>query len=479
MIIEDLQNKAITVVGLARSGVGSANLLAHFGASVTVTDRKSPQELKTYLDKLTPGIRTALGGHPCELFEHADLIAVSPGVPLNIAPLKAALRRGIKIIGELELAHQIIRAQPRAYGLTAPKFLVVTGTNGKSTTVTLLYEMLKKSGFKVVLGGNIMNALTDEVLKAMKGECPSAENILTADFIIVEASSFQLETISEFRPEATSVLNVTPDHMDRYPSIFDYIEAKSHIFMNQRAGDALILNADDPATAALHDKGMRMWTKGKGPDVFYFSRQREVNGAYYRDKPIHFNLPSVPATFHLDPSTFGIKGVHNIENAMAASLMAFLSGCSPDIIADTLKSFPGLEHRLEFVREIGGVKYINDSKGTNVGAVIRSLESFQEPVILIAGGRDKDGDFIKLRSLVKNRVKALVLIGEAKDKIRKALGDVRNTFMADDLKTAVAQARKMASSGDAVLLSPACASFDMFRDFEDRGRQFKKAVMEL
>ncbi len=477
--MEDIQNKAVIVVGLARSGVCAANLLAHLGASVTVTDEKIPQELKTYLDKLDRGVRTALGGHPGKIFEHADLIVVSPGVPLNIAPLKAALRRRIKIIGELELAYQIILSQPLAHGLTAPKILSVTGTNGKSTTVTLLFEMLKKSGFRAALGGNIMNALTDEVLKAMKGEYPLSESILTADFIVVEASSFQLETISEFRPEVATVLNVTPDHMDRYPSIFDYIEAKSRIFMNQGVGNALILNADDPATAALLDRGNRVWARNKRPEVLYFSRKKEVAGAYLKDGAVHFNLPGIAQSVSLNPETFRIKGVHNIENAMAASVMALRAGCPPDAVADTLESFPGLEHRLEFVCEIDGVKYINDSKGTNVGAVVKSLESFSEPIILIAGGRDKDSDFTKLRSLVRDRVKALVLIGEAREKIRKALSDIKETFIEDDFKAAIEKAKNTASPGDVVLLSPACASFDMFEDFEDRGRQFKKAAMEL
>ncbi len=466
----ELKGKAVTVVGLARSGTSAANLLAGLGASVTVTDRKSPQELKAFVDRLNPGIKPALGSHPPELFENTDLIVVSPGVPLTITPLKMAAERGIRIIGELELAYQVISRKSEDR-LRKTDFLAITGTNGKSTTTTLLYEMLRNGGFNAALGGNIGNALTEEIFKG-------SNSLL--DYIVVEVSSFQLESIHEFRPKAATILNITPDHLDRYPSMAAYIEAKCRIFSNQGTGDFLVLNADDPMTGELV-KRVRDRKSGAGsiPRIFYFSRRREVEGAYLKDGVICFKVPGVPSTFNLHPSSFKIKGVHNMENTMAASVMALLSGCGTDAVADTMRDFPGLEHRLEFVRETGGIKFINDSKGTNVGAVVKSLESFQGPVILIAGGRDKDGDFTELRPLVKDKVKALVLIGEAKDKIRKALGDLKQVFMEDDFKAAIKKARDIASPGDVVLLSPACASFDMFRDFEDRGRQFKKAVMEL
>ncbi len=489
----DLKGKRITIVGLARSGVGAANLLSKLGALVTVTDKKNIRELETFLKKLNPDIKLQLGNHPAELFENTDLIIVSPGVPLNITPLKAASEKGIKIIGELELAYQIVHSsslianrnnefsihEPSAMS-HEPSFLAVTGTNGKSTTTALIYEMVKNSGFNAIVGGNIGNALTEEIQKIISHQ-PSS-----VSYIVAEVSSFQLETIDTFRPKGAAILNITPDHLDRYHSMSDYIDAKCRIFLNQRSGDFLVLNADDPATEEIKKIGNRQWAIGNRPEIFYFSRKKEVKGIFYKDGLMRFNIPEVeahgllPIDYCLDPSTFKIKGVHNIENAMAASLMALLSGCSADTVINTLKIFPGLEHRLEFVREIDGVKFINDSKGTNVGAVIKSLESFSEPVVLIAGGRDKDSDFTILRPLIKEKVKSLVLIGEARDKIKKAVGDVaEHVFMEEDFKAAVIKAKQAASPGDVVLLSPACASFDMFRDFEDRGRQFKKAVMEL
>ncbi|MDI6727482.1 MAG: UDP-N-acetylmuramoyl-L-alanine--D-glutamate ligase [Thermodesulfovibrionales bacterium] len=483
----DVKGKKVTIVGLARSGVGAANLLSKLGAFVTVTDKKNIGELETFLKKLNPDIKLQLGNHPAELFENTDIIIVSPGVPLNITPLKTASEKGIKIIGELELAYQIVHSSSliahRNNEFSAmshePSFLAVTGTNGKSTTTALLYEMVKNSGFNAIVGGNIGNALTEEISNFKF-------QISNFDYIVAEVSSFQLEAIDTFRPKGAAILNITPDHLDRYHSMSDYIDAKCRIFLNQRSGDFLVLNADDPATEEIEKIGNRQWAIGNRPEIFYFSRKKEVKGAFYKDGLIRFNIPEVeahglsPIAYCLDPSTFKIRGVHNIENAMAASLMTLLSGCSADTVISTLKIFPGLEHRLEFVREIDGVKFINDSKGTNVGAVIKSLESFSEPVVLIAGGRDKDSDFTILRPLIKEKVKSLVLIGEARDKIKKAVGDVAgHVFMEDDFKAAVIKAKQAASPGDVVLLSPACASFDMFRDFEDRGRQFKKVVMEL
>jgi UDP-N-acetylmuramoylalanine--D-glutamate ligase len=493
----ELRGKKVTVVGLARSGVGAANMLAELGAEVTVTDRKNSQGLGIFLDKLNPSVRLKLGDHPGELFEKSDLIVVSPGVPLNILSLKRAAEKGINIISELELAYQIAHSssliahsnnefsihEPSAMS-HEPSFLAVTGTNGKSTTTALLYEMVKNSRFNAIVGGNIGNALTEEIQNL------SSSHLL--DFIVAEVSSFQLESIDEFRPMGAAILNITPDHLDRYYSMNEYIDAKCRIFMNQGMNDFLVLNFDDPATEEILKRVKGQGSRVKGiPQIFYFSRRQEVEGAYFKDGAIRFNLPELKiknlkfkiqnfsSDFGLLTSEFRIKGVHNIENAMAASLMAVLAGCSIDAVADTLKNFPGLEHRLEFVREIDGVRFINDSKGTNVGAVVKSLESFRDPVILIAGGRDKDGDFTVLRKLVRERVKLLILIGEAKDKIKKAVGDVTETFIEDDFRTAVLKAKQAASPGDVVLLSPACASFDMFRDFEDRGRQFKKVVMEI
>ncbi len=486
----DFKGKRVIIVGLARSGVGAANLLSEVGAIVTVTDIKQPQELETYLKGLNTNIRCELGGHPQTLFEDADLIVISPGVAADIKPLENAYKKGIKIIGELELAYNIIHKTSELHNHT-PCFLAVTGTNGKSTTTSLLYYITHVEGLRTIIGGNIGNALTEEIYKKIKS---SDTDIYKTDYFIIEVSSFQLETILDFKPYGSAILNITPDHLDRYDSMSKYIDAKCKIFMNQEETDFIVLNADDELTKEILLRIKSQADSSKSiPTIFYFSRKTKVEGAYYDDsnKKIFFNLPkykidslkqkiqNISENFFLEPNLFKIKGVHNIENAMAASLMALLSGCSPETISNTLRLFPGLEHRLEFVRELNGAIFINDSKGTNVGAVIKSLESFDKPVILIAGGRDKHGDFTLLKTLIKDKVKALILIGEAKDKINKAIGHLTHTIIENDLRDAVIKANSIASSGDVILLSPACASFDMFRDFEDRGRQFKKMVMEL
>ena len=311
------------------------------------------------------------------------------------------------------------------------------------------------------------------------------------DWLVAEISSFQLEAIRDFRPKGAAILNVTPDHLDRYHSIEEYGDAKARVFENQTYDDFLVLNRDDPETMKIFNAKCKMPSPAsqsglqntKLPKVYFFSRKEKVEGFYSGDGKIWCNLPSlslVPRPFPLiGIEEIKIKGVHNLENAMAASAMALLAGCPVEAVIDSLRRFEGLEHRLEPVRELGGVTYINDSKGTNVGAVLKSLESFSNPVILIAGGRDKAGEFSLLRDLVKERVKALILIGEASEKIKKALGDITQTVMAQSLKDAVEASRDLAEKGDIVLLSPACASFDMFTDFEDRGRQFKRIVMEL
>ncbi len=523
----ELKGKKVTVVGLAKSGTGAANLLSEMGAEVTVTDMKHEDELIDSIKMLAPSIRLALQGHPDDIFKSADMIVVSPGVPLDIKPIQSAKANGIPVLGELELAFQIVSR----YGLqvpgknkdSSPYFLAVTGSNGKSTTTTLLDYMMRKGGFKTILAGNIGSALTGEIYKIVtscranpplspnnssvppyvKGgeggfergginnsqtgtaqlNSPKSRNSerLSVDFIVVEVSSFQLEAIDKFRPHIASILNITPDHLDRYYSMSEYSNAKAQIFINQQDIDHLVLNADDPEVMKVTDE--KLGVRIKKPKMLYFSRKNKVKGIYCSDGKIHCNMPRVTGYDSHFPfigeEEIKIKGVHNLENAMAASAMALLANCPLKAVIESLKEFEGLEHRLEFVREIDGVKYFNDSKGTNVGAVLKSIESFQEPLILIAGGRDKAGDFSILRNSVEEKVKALVLIGEAGGKIRSVLGDLKETIMAKDLNEAVKVSHDIADKGDVVLLSPACASFDMFQDFEDRGRQFKKIVMEL
>ncbi len=513
----EIKDKNVIVVGLARSGVGAAHLLSELGADVTIADIKTEGELKDFIHRLSPSVRLALGAHPEDIFLSPDMIIVSPGVPLSIPPIVKARARGIPIIGELELAYQIATHgsdTPPIPPIIPPNpplekggrgdlikgcrggFLAVTGTNGKSTTTALLDFMMKKGGFRTILGGNIGNALTEEIHrrigemgKRRNGEKelsvsplrPLSVSDIGVDYIVAEVSSFQLESIKNFRPKVAGIVNITPDHLDRYQSLKEYGNAKARMFENQKEGDFLVLNWDDPETIRV--KSEKLKVKSEKPRIFYFSRKKEVEGVNLKDGIIYCNLPpitgSVPTVPLIRADEIRIKGVHNLENAMAASAMALLAECPFEAVIDSLREFPGLEHRLEFVREINGVKYFNDSKGTNVGAVIKSLESFQNPIILIAGGRDKAGDFSLLRQLVRERVKAIVLMGEASEKIKKTLGDITETVRANDLRDAVGISRRMAAKGDVVLLSPACASFDMFINFEDRGWQFKKIVMEM
>jgi UDP-N-acetylmuramoylalanine--D-glutamate ligase len=454
--------KKTVVIGLARSGLGAANLLSAMGLEVTVTDSRPGEELAEYTSRLAPSVGLALGGHPREIFEGAELIVVSPGVPLNIEPLRRAREAGVTIISELELACRLLGDVP---------VYAVTGTNGKSTTVTLLDMMFKKSGTKSVLAGNIGNALSEEVLKRVNGSM----RVRGIDCVVAEVSSFQLEAVEKFRPAGAAILNITPDHMDRYHSIHEYREAKAKIAMNQGEGDFLVLNADDPQCREVY---RHLKESGKMA-LWEFSRKSEVEGVFLKGDSVYYNLGPAGEGVLIRPGEIRIKGIYNLENAMAASAMALLAGCHIDAVRESLREFPGLEHRLEFVREIGGVSFVNDSKGTNVGAVLGSLESFSSPIVLIAGGRDKAGDFTQLRDAVKGKVKAIVLIGEAKDKIKDALCELTECFLAKSLEEAVQKAKEVASKGDVVLLSPGCASFDMFEDFEDRGRKFKGLVNGL
>jgi UDP-N-acetylmuramoylalanine--D-glutamate ligase len=476
-----IKGKQVTVVGMARSGTGAANLLAELGAAVVVTDLKSADELAEFMPDLNPAVRIVLGAHPEEIFVHADMVILSPGVHSDIPQVLRAREAGVPVLGELELAYQLA-ARGSADPLITPLikdsrggFLAVTGTNGKSTTTALLDCIIRKSGFQTILGGNIGNALTREILRGIAHQ-------QTVDYVVAEISSFQLETIGSFRPRGAAIINITPDHLDRYRTMDAYMYAKAKIFENQGEGNFLILNYDDPLTMHLYAEQLT-GQRPSMPNIHFFSRREAVDGLYSRDGVVFCNfrqgkLRALNGEL-IAAEEIRIQGVHNLENAMAASAMALLAGCSIEAVQDSLREFPGLEHRLEFVRELDGVRYFNDSKGTNIGAVVKSIESFAKPIVLIAGGRDKSGDFLQLRELVRTRVKALVLIGESKAKIRQALGDSTDTVTAEDLKDAVEISRRKAGHGDVVLLSPACASFDMFANFEDRGQQFKKVVMEL
>ena len=445
----ELKDQTVTVVGAARTGVAAARLLAGKGARVTLTDVRSVSDLGWDAGGLSAlaGIHLELGGHHRETFLESRLLVVSPGVPDDQELLREARLRGIPVVDENEMV----------YHLTEIPIVAVTGTNGKSTTTTLVGEILKESGLKPFVGGNLGSPLSQALLE------PNSYRILVA-----EVSSFQLERTFDFRPWIAVVTNLTPDHIDRHHGLEAYARCKKKIFKQQGPEDFLVLNGDDPEVST--------W-KGPGK-VFLFSRSPLQEGVWVQEDRIEASLPNFHGTL-MPLKEISLEGVHNLENVLAASAAALLCGASPQAVRCAVASARGLEHRMEFVRQIRGVRYINDSKGTNVGATVKSLESFTCPIHLIAGGKGKGTDFRSLRPLVAKGVKTLILIGQAADAMTQELGDLTETCRARDLKEAVALAAVRSRSGEVVLLSPACASFDMFLNFEERGKVFKEVVMAL
>ena len=446
----DLKGKKVLVVGLARTGIATAKFLKAKGSLVTVTEVKPKEEMKEAVQALKGmDISTEWGGHQTETFLKQDIIVVSPGVDLNIEPIQKAIKHGVRVVSEIELAYHFIHAP----------IIAVTGTNGKTTTTLLVGEMLKEDGRKVGVGGNVGEPL-----------------ILFADgkdrweVLVVEISSFQLEAIEDFRPRISVLLNITEDHLDRYPRYDDYIEAKVRIFANQNSGDLAVLNRDDPIV-------MQFREKVKAKKVLFSLKEKLGEGAFSNGQTIFLRLGEKGEEYSIAKTP--LKGIHNVENMMAALTAARIFGCSKKSIQTVLDRFKGLEHRLEFVREIKGVRFYNDSKGTNVGSVVKSLQSFSEPVTLIAGGKDKNGDLSPLEALIQKRVKHLILIGEAKERMNRELGGLTDTVMAKTMEKAVLLAHQKAKAGEVVLLSPACSSFDMFKDYKERGQVFKEAVKRL
>lgn len=466
------ENRKVLVVGLGKSGTAAARLLQLLSAQVTVTDIKEEQFLTHYMKALPNSIKVRVGRTlpSSSLLDGIDMLVVSPGVTLKQHLIKDAKERGVEVIGEVELAYRAIK-------LYRIPWIAISGTNGKSTTTKLVDLMLQRAGFRVITGGNIGIAITELIQSQIEGDV-----LERVDYVVVELSSFQLEGIKEFRPSIAAILNITPDHLDRYNSMEEYLQAKANIFINQTSSDRLILNFDDPLVRRLGSHAIS--------DISYFSRSGffaslndEFNGmnsksAILRDGWIHINSPEEQKRV-IKSDEIIIKGVHNIENALAASLIAYHCGIDIPVMKGSLQEFKGLKHRVELSGEIRGVKFYNDSKGTNIGAVIKALESFDRGVILILGGKDKGGDFSALREYIIKSVKGIVAIGEAKAKITKRLGDIVLIVEAEDMNDAVKKAFSMAERGDAVLLSPGCASFDMFNNFEERGEAFKEAVNNI
>jgi UDP-N-acetylmuramoylalanine--D-glutamate ligase len=445
-----LRDMRVLIVGLARTGIAVARFLSNRAARVVGTDIRDRDVLEREFPELKDlNIQFHWGGHGDPSLLETDLIVVSPGVPPVTKPLASARRRGIPIISEIELA---------SWFITTP-LVAVAGTNGKTTTTLLIGDILRKAGRRVFVGGNIGNPLIDLATDAWE-----------ADVVVVELSSFQLEGIERFRPAVGILLNITEDHLDRYSGFDAYVEAKSRLFINQTAADISILNASDPNV-------MRASTSSKARKAYFNLVDHRMEGTFFDGRHIVFRGSEGQEIY--DPQKSKLLGVHNIENMMAAIVTARLSGCSRDTIQETLETFEGLAHRLEFIREVDGVRYFNDSKGTNVGAVVKSLQTFPGPVILIAGGRDKGGSYAPLTEVVQHRVKHLILIGEARARMAEELRRSAPVLLADSLAAAVHEAHTLATSGDTVLLSPACASFDMFRDYADRGDTFKALVRRL
>jgi UDP-N-acetylmuramoylalanine--D-glutamate ligase len=453
----NLAKKKVTIFGLGKSGEAAATLVAEQGGEVLVIDdeTKDPPKSLTSLKSDIP-IRFRLGCFQAEDFLSAELIVVSPGVPLTRLPLSDLAAAEIPVISEMELASRF---------LVAP-IIAITGTNGKSTTTTLVAEILKESGFKVFLGGNIGTPLSLAAFRPF-------------DYIVVEVSSFQLETILTFRPKIAALLNVTEDHLDRHGNMENYRKIKERIFENQKRVDYAVLNADSfppiplfPSSYPNTCKGIPIWFSRKGESLsprqgVCVVKDTLVSSIMGRDEPI------IPV------KAIRLSGAHNLENVMAATTISLLAGATHSAIQKTLSQFSGLPHRMEFVREVKGVRYINDSKGTNVGSVLKSLEGINVPIILIAGGLDKGSDFTPLREIIFKKAKRVILMGDALEKMAHCFKGHPAIDRVHSMQEAVLIAAASAVKGEVVLLSPGCASYDMFENYAHRGDLFKKAVLEL
>jgi UDP-N-acetylmuramoylalanine--D-glutamate ligase len=447
----NFRGKKIAVLGLARSGIAAAKLAAKMGAKIILSDSKTKVELGDKLKEIkNKNIEIETGGHSEKILKGTDLIILSPGIEPDIPVLKKATLKGIPVLSEVEIAWQLLKTP----------LIAITGTNGKTTTTTLIGEIIKNSGREVQVAGNIGTPLTSIVGK-----------ISSRGIVVAEISSFQLETIDKFKPWISLILNITPDHLDRYPNMNEYIKAKERVFENQDAENFLILNADDPLASSMAGKA-------KCRVVFFSRRKKLKQGIFVKDNNIISLLDDKPQ-FSCPVDSIKLPGPHNLENVLAAVAAALLSGVVHKAIKKTISSFNGVEHRLELIGEIEGVKFFNDSKATNVDSTLKALESFQQPIILIAGGRDKGSPYLPLKDLVAQKVKALVLLGEAAGKIKRELENYSRVYMVRDLKDAVQTSARLAVKGDIVLLSPACSSYDMFKNYEQRGREFKKFVREI
>jgi UDP-N-acetylmuramoylalanine--D-glutamate ligase len=452
----ELKGKKVLVVGLGKSGRSAALFLRRCGAQVTVSDMRSADALSKELPALLEeGIAVETGGHGLLTFRRQDLIVVSPGVPLTTPELQQVRHLGLPITGEVELASQFLKT----------KILAITGSNGKTTTTTLSGEILKAGGLETLVGGNIGLPVIDLV------EAPENLSDHAADaWAVLEVSSFQLETTQLFRPKIAVILNITPDHLDRHGTFENYALAKERIFAAQTPDDFLVLNGDDPRVQRAAGRARSQ--------VYWFSRSKMVRqGASVVNGVIAFR-PTEQASFEpvVAVSDVPLKGEHNVENVLAAVCAARLAGVSAETIAAAVRTFRAVEHRLEFVADIAGVHYYNDSKATNVDATLKAIAAFPGGIHLILGGKDKNSDYTLLRPMLQERVKAVYTIGAAAEKIEREIAGAARIVQSKTLDAAVEAASRAAVEGDVVLLAPACSSFDQFESYEHRGRVFKELV---
>jgi UDP-N-acetylmuramoylalanine--D-glutamate ligase len=447
-----MAGKKILVVGLGISGLWSALCLAGKGAGVTVTEEREREDIDPEVLSIlaNSGVLVESGGHQLESFLHADMIVLSPGVPHDTPLIQSAATKGIPVIGEMELAARFIKIP----------IIAVTGTNGKSSVTTLIGNMLEKAGKQVFVGGNLGTPLAAYVARNEK-----------ADAIVAEASSFQLDTIVSFCPEVSIILNISPDHLDRYKEYEDYVRSKLRIFENQGSGHYTIVNDNDPV---LH------LTEAPSPVTMLRYGLEKMGGrhAFLDQNAIQAHLEgSKPCSFSLEH--FSLPGAHNMENLMAVVLAGLALQVDPEIIQQTINEFKGLPHRLQMVEEIHGISFFNDSKATNIDAAIRAIRSFDRPIILIAGGRHKGADYDPLVEAAKPNVKHAIFMGESGDILANAFEGHIPFSLVEDMKSAVTKALSKAAKGDAILLAPACSSFDMYSSYGHRGKTFNNAVRDL
>ena len=444
--------KNVLVVGLGQSGLAAARWLVRQGSQVTVSEKRKKADFTkdVVADLLRSGVTLEFGGHRIKTFLESDLIVVSPGISLDIKPLSQARDQGVPIIGEIELASRYLKTP----------CIAVTGTNGKSTVVNLIGEMLRKGGKRVFVGGNIGRPLTQYIAGEQE-----------VDYVVLEVSSFQLDTTQTFSPLMALILNISPDHLDRYPDYTSYVRSKERVFANQGPEKILILNDDDP--------WLRREQPKDGPTVYRYGLENKTERiAALENGGIAAKLPEEEMIqFHLEQ--FSLPGNHNRTNLMAAIIPCLILKIPPSAIQEVIDHFQGLPHRIERVDTLRGITFYDDSKATNIDAAIKSITSFSKPVVLIAGGRDKGSDYHRFVEAVSEKVKWAIFLGEASNLLSEAFGNKISWNMANSMIDAVSLAFNQAQNGDVVLLAPACASFDMFKDFGHRGEVFKEAVRRL